>query len=49
MIPARAAHRLAGALAATDEPAAVLEAMALDIDAIDDIDTVAESARNGQR
>ena len=48
VIPSHAAHRLADALAATDEPAAVLEAMAFDIDAVDDIDAVAESARKGE-
>ena len=45
VIPSHAAHRLADPLAATDEPAAVLEAMAFDVDAVDDIDAVAESAR----
>ena len=47
VMPARLAHRLADELAASDEPGAILEALALDVDAGDEIDAVADGARQG--
>ena len=48
VMPARFARRLADALAAADEPAAVLEALALGIDPPGEVGAVAEGARQGE-